>query len=123
MLAQRLGAWVPLEEVPEVWAGVVGVFRDYGYRRLRSRARLKFLVADWGVERFRQVLEGEYLKRSLIDGPAPELPASQIDHRRDPPAARRPVLRGGRAGRRPVTGTCWRRWPTSRRRTAAPGCA
>jgi sulfite reductase (ferredoxin) len=80
MLAQRLGAWVPLEEVPEVWAGVVGVFRDYGYRRLRSRARLKFLVADWGVERFRQVLEGEYLKRSLIDGPAPELPASQIDH-------------------------------------------
>src|SRR5262245_47780661 len=46
MLAQRLGAWVPLEEVPQVWAGVVGVFRDYGYRRLRSRARLKFLVAD-----------------------------------------------------------------------------
>ena len=24
MLAQRLGAWVPLDEVPEVWAGVVG---------------------------------------------------------------------------------------------------
>src|SRR5262245_51939276 len=48
MLAQRLGAWVPLEEVPDVWAGVVGIFRDYGYRRLRSRARLKFLVNDWG---------------------------------------------------------------------------
>jgi sulfite reductase (ferredoxin) len=80
MLAQRLGVWVPLEEVPEVWAGVVGVFRDYGYRRLRSRARLKFLVADWGVQRFREVLEGEYLHRSLVDGPAPVLPASQIDH-------------------------------------------
>ena len=49
MLAQRLGAWVPLDEVPEVWAGVVAIFRDYGYRRLRHRARLKFLVADWGV--------------------------------------------------------------------------
>ena len=24
MLAQRLGAWVPLDEVPDVWAGVVG---------------------------------------------------------------------------------------------------
>ncbi len=80
MLAQRLGVWVPLAEVPEVWAGVVGVFRDYGYRRLRSRARLKFLVADWGVQRFREVLEGEYLARKLIDGPAPELPAHQIDH-------------------------------------------
>lgn len=80
MLAQRLGVWVPLDEVPQVWAGVVGVFRDYGYRRLRSRARLKFLVADWGTARFREVLEGEYLNRKLIDGPAPELPGHEIDH-------------------------------------------
>ena len=35
-LAQRLGAWVPLDEVVDVWAGVIGVFRDWGYRRLRS---------------------------------------------------------------------------------------
>ncbi|MEV6314354.1 nitrite/sulfite reductase [Streptomyces sp. NPDC051776] len=73
----RLGAWVPLEDVPEVWAGVVGIFRDYGYRRLRTRARLKFLVADWGAERFREVLETEYLKRTLADGPAPEQPVQQ----------------------------------------------
>jgi sulfite reductase (ferredoxin) len=72
--AERLGAWVPLAEVPEVWAGVVGIFRDYGYRRLRSRARLKFLLADWGPEEFRRVLQEEYLKRDLIDGPAPEEP-------------------------------------------------
>ncbi|MFF4649130.1 nitrite/sulfite reductase [Streptomyces sp. NPDC001380] len=70
----RLGAWVPLDEVPDVWAGVISVFRDYGYRRLRNRARLKFLIADWGAERFRQVLEDEYLKRPLLDGPAPEQP-------------------------------------------------
>ncbi|MET8358688.1 nitrite/sulfite reductase [Micromonospora sp. NPDC005171] len=80
MLAQRLGVWVPLAEIPDVWAGVVGIFRDYGYRRLRNRARLKFLVADWGVERFREVLEKEYLGRTLLDGPAPELPAKPIDH-------------------------------------------
>nr|WP_245601917.1 nitrite/sulfite reductase [Hamadaea tsunoensis] len=80
MLAQRLGAWIPLAEIPEVWKGVVEVFRDYGYRRLRSRARLKFLVADWGAAKFRQVLEDEYLGRKLIDGPAPELPAQPIDH-------------------------------------------
>ncbi|TDC32125.1 nitrite/sulfite reductase [Micromonospora sp. 15K316] len=80
MLAQRLGVWVPLAEVPDVWAGVVGIFRDYGYRRLRNRARLKFLVADWGVARFREVLEKEYLGRTLLDGPAPELPGKPIDH-------------------------------------------
>ncbi|RNG26718.1 nitrite/sulfite reductase [Streptomyces botrytidirepellens] len=73
----RLGAWVPLEDVPEVWAGVTSIFRDYGYRRLRNRARLKFLVADWGPEKFRQVLEDEYLKRPLSDGPAPAEPVQQ----------------------------------------------
>ena len=80
MLGQRVGAWVPLEEVPEVWAAVTSVFRDYGYRRLRSKARLKFLIKDWGIEKFREVLETEYLKRPLIDGPAPEPVKHPIDH-------------------------------------------
>jgi sulfite reductase (ferredoxin) len=80
MLAVRLGAWVPLAEVAEVWHGVISVFRDYGYRRLRSRARLKFLVADWGADRFREVLETQYLHRKLVDGPAPELPERPYDH-------------------------------------------
>ncbi|GAC80948.1 sulfite reductase (ferredoxin) [Gordonia malaquae] len=80
MLAQRVGVWVPLDEVPDVWEGVVSIFRDYGYRRLRAKARLKFLIKDWGIEKFRQVLEDEYLKRKLIDGPAPEQPARPIDH-------------------------------------------
>jgi len=80
MLAQRLGAWVPLDEVPQVWEGVISIFRDYGYRRLRSRARLKFLVKDWGPEKFREVLETQYLKRKLIDGPPPENPDTPVDH-------------------------------------------
>jgi sulfite reductase (ferredoxin) len=80
MLGQRLGAWVSLDEVPEVWAGVVGIFRDYGYRRLRTRARLKFLVADWGIPKFREVLETEYLKRPLIDGAAPPEYDGPRDH-------------------------------------------
>ena len=80
MLGQRVGAWVPLDEVPDVWEAVVSAFRDYGYRRLRSKARLKFLIKDWGVEKFRQVLEDEYLGRKLIDGPAPEPVVHPIDH-------------------------------------------
>lgn len=76
-LGVRLGTWVSLDEVPDVYTGVISIFRDYGYRRLRTRARLKFLVADWGPEKFRQVLEDEYLKRKLTDGPAPEQPAGQ----------------------------------------------
>ncbi|MDQ6896525.1 MAG: nitrite/sulfite reductase [Actinomycetota bacterium] len=80
MFAQRLGAWVSLDEIPEVWVGVVSIFRDHGYRRLRNRARLKFLMADWGPEKFRDILEKDYLGRALLDGPAPQLPPG---HRRD----------------------------------------
>ena len=80
MLAQSLGAWIPLEEVPDVWAGVARIFRDYGYRRLRNRARLKFLVAEWGIEKFRQVLEDEYLHRTLIDGPHQPTNPGYRDH-------------------------------------------
>jgi len=80
MLGQRLGAWVPLDEVPDVWEAVVSAFRDYGYRRLRAKARLKFLIKDWGIEKFREILEQEYLGRKLIDGPAPEPVVHTIDH-------------------------------------------
>jgi sulfite reductase (ferredoxin) len=71
MIAKRLGAFVRPGQVPEVWAAVAAVFRDYGYRRLRHRARIKFLIADWGPEKFREILEKEYLGYSLPDGPAP----------------------------------------------------
>jgi sulfite reductase (ferredoxin) len=80
-LAERLGVWVSDEDAPEVWVATVRMFRDYGYRRLRSRARLKFLVADWGIERVRHVLETEYLGRRLTDGPPPPPPPSgRRDH-------------------------------------------
>jgi sulfite reductase (ferredoxin) len=81
MIAQRLGVFVRPDQVPAVWAGVAGLFRDYGYRRLRARARIKFLVADWGVAKFREVLEKEYLGETLPDGPAPAPPpAAGRDH-------------------------------------------
>ncbi len=80
MLAAKLGVWIPLAEVADVWEGVASVFRDYGYRRLRSRARLKFLVADWGVEKFREVLEKEYLGHRLVSLDSPPSPTGHRDH-------------------------------------------
>lgn len=81
MYGQRVGVFVAPEQVAAVWVGVTSIFRDYGYRRLRGRARLKFLVADWGPERFREVLEKEYLGCALPDGPAPAPPSrSRRDH-------------------------------------------
>ena len=78
-LGVRLNAFVEPERVAEVWAGVVSVFRDYGYRRSRMHARLKFLLADWGPEKFREVLESEYLTAPLPDGPE-AAPTDDRDH-------------------------------------------
>ena len=43
---------------------MVRLFRDHGSRADRKRARLKYVVHDWGVDRFRAVYS-EYLGRPL----------------------------------------------------------
>ena len=45
------------EQVWPVTKAVTEVFRDEGYRLKRNRARFKFLVADWGVERMAEEIE------------------------------------------------------------------
>ncbi len=79
-LAERLGAFVRPEQAAQVWYGVIRLFRDYGYRRLRNKARLKFLLADWGTQKFREVLQTEYLGYALADGPAPVASGGPGDH-------------------------------------------
>jgi sulfite reductase (ferredoxin) len=79
-LAERLGAFVAPERAADVWYGVVRIFRDYGYRRLRNKARLKFLLAEWGPAKFRQVLQDEYLGYELPDGPAAVASGGHADH-------------------------------------------
>ncbi|WP_270407150.1 nitrite/sulfite reductase [Paenibacillus timonensis] len=55
-LAKPLDIFVRPEEVLKVAIGVTTIFRDYGYREKRHHARLKFLVADWGPEKFKEKL-------------------------------------------------------------------
>ncbi|WP_395104848.1 nitrite/sulfite reductase [Actinomadura sp. SCN-SB] len=80
MFAKSLGVFVRPEQAHEVWKGIIAIFRDYGYRRLRHRARIKFLVNDWGPAKFREVLEKEYLGYALPDGPEPAAPLPHRDH-------------------------------------------
>ncbi|MBC8080043.1 MAG: nitrite/sulfite reductase [Gorillibacterium sp.] len=51
-LAKKLDLFARPEDVLRVAIGVTTLFRDYGYREKRHHARLKFLVADWGPEKF-----------------------------------------------------------------------
>jgi sulfite reductase (ferredoxin) len=52
----RAICYVPAGDVVAAAEAVVRLFRDHGNRADRKRARIKYLVHDWGVERFREVL-------------------------------------------------------------------
>ncbi|WP_096201140.1 nitrite/sulfite reductase [Bacillus sp. FJAT-45350] len=55
-LAEELDVFVRPEQVKEVAIAITTIYRDFGYREKRHRARLKFLIADWGVEKFKEKL-------------------------------------------------------------------
>ena len=57
VFAQPLDAFVLPGEAAAVCAEIALIFRDHGPREARSKARLAFLLADWGAARFRAELE------------------------------------------------------------------
>jgi ferredoxin-nitrite reductase len=56
-VATPLGVFVPPEEAAALCSHITLLFRDHGSRRARNRARLAFLIDDWGIKRFRSELE------------------------------------------------------------------
>lgn len=56
--------YVPAKAVVGAAEAVVRLFRDHGNRADRKRARIKYLVHDWGVPKFREVLT-EYIGGTL----------------------------------------------------------
>ncbi|MGD1909455.1 MAG: sulfite reductase, ferredoxin dependent [Rivularia sp. (in: cyanobacteria)] len=63
--------YVSKSDVFDLVKAVVATQRDYGDRTQRRHARLKYLIHDWGVEKFRSKVE-EYFGKSLE--PFKELP-------------------------------------------------
>lgn len=65
--SKDLGVLVEADEVVELCAAVASVFRDEGNRENRKRARLKFLIEQWEIPRFRDEVEarlGRKLRRA-----------------------------------------------------------
>lgn len=67
-LAEELDVFVLPEQVKDVAIAVTTIYRDYGYREKRHRARLKFLMADWGPEKFRDKLIEVYGSELQLKG-------------------------------------------------------
>ena len=79
-LAKTLPIFIKPEEVLTVAHYISVIYRDHGYRHARNKARFKFLVADWGVDKVLAELErlsGKTFERHL-EFHSPEDPES--DH-------------------------------------------
>jgi ferredoxin-nitrite reductase len=73
-IASPLDAFVPPEAAAEVCRAIVLTFRDHGPREARNKARLAFLLEQWGVAKFRAEVE------RLLGRP---LPPAGVDARSD----------------------------------------
>lgn len=69
--AKDLGVLVEAEEVAGLCSAIASVFRDEGNRQNRRRARMKFLVEEWEIPRFREVVEAQ-LGRKLRRAAEPQ---------------------------------------------------
>ncbi|MCO5597216.1 hypothetical protein L7F22_051292 [Adiantum nelumboides] len=61
-LAEPLG-YVSKEDILYVVKAIVATQRDYGRRDDRRMSRMKYLVHEWGIEKFRSVVEQYYGKQ------------------------------------------------------------
>ncbi|HEY9807851.1 MAG TPA: ferredoxin--nitrite reductase [Halomicronema sp.] len=59
--AVELNVWVPPnQDVVDLCRAILIVYRDNGLRANRQKARLMWLIDEWGIERFRREVEAVY---------------------------------------------------------------
>ena len=63
-IADPLG-YVNADEIFELIQSIVSVQRDYGDRKIRKHARMKYLLNDRGIEWFKKIISKKYFKKDL----------------------------------------------------------
>ncbi|MBX9624580.1 MAG: NADPH-dependent assimilatory sulfite reductase hemoprotein subunit [Gemmataceae bacterium] len=76
LLAQPV-CFVTPDQVVRAAEGICKLFRDHGNRADRKRARLKYVMKDWGVEKFREVFARDYWGWPLT--PPKDVPITGLD--------------------------------------------
>lgn len=78
-IASPLDVFVRSEEAAEICNAIVLLFRDHGFREARNKARLAFLLDEWGEAKFRDALEERVGRRLSAAGFDERLPKA-TDH-------------------------------------------
>ena len=66
-MAKRFDSFVPVEEILPLTQAVARVFGRLGEKKNRSRARIKFLIQDLGIEKFKELVLEE--RKTLAPDP------------------------------------------------------
>lgn len=66
--AKDLDVFVLPEDAAELCTEITLIFRYYGSRTVRNKSRMAFLIAEWGITKFREELESRYSKYLLTAG-------------------------------------------------------
>lgn len=72
-LSTPLDVFLKPEEVVETCLSIMEIFRDNGGREKRNKARLKFLLEQWGIKRFREELQKSLGKTLERAAPEPDV--------------------------------------------------
>jgi sulfite reductase (ferredoxin) len=69
-MADAIG-YVEKDDIYDLVKAIVATQRDYGNRVDRRHARMKYLLQDWGVDKFRETVEGYFGKKIAPYKPLP----------------------------------------------------
>ncbi len=78
--AMPMNVWVAPGDVVEFSLSILRLFRDHGLRANRTKARLMFLIDEWGIEKFRSESERVHGKTLLTAALKDEIEWEKRDH-------------------------------------------
>ena len=77
-LAKPLSDFVPVDQILQTCEAIVQVFDQHGDKRNRNKARFKFVVEKYGVEKVRALVQEEFKKLDGTQYPAISVPEEAI---------------------------------------------
>lgn len=78
--AVPLDAWVAPDDVVALCRAILELYRDHGLRANRQKARLMWLIDEWGMDRFRASVEQQWGRPLLTASPDDEIDWDKRDH-------------------------------------------
>ncbi|MBI2060404.1 MAG: FAD-dependent oxidoreductase [Nitrospirae bacterium] len=78
--ASPLNVFVTPDEAVGVCLAILALYRDFGHREQRNRARLSFLLDEWGTERFRLKVEERVGRKLAGEGEDRRSTRRHVDH-------------------------------------------